>query len=107
MKTKMRFIAKVLTIYLLSLPSILVFHSLTSHSENNQLVDQANLGDITLEDDSNCQFCNLYFDQQLFSQDVVVLVFDATIKSFTRDKLEEFFSNTIDQRYLRGPPFLI
>ena len=103
----MQFRARVLAIYLLSLPSILFFHALNSHQEDYQLVDQVDLGDITLEDNSECHFCSLYFDQQLFSQDAVVLVFDAAVSSITKDRLEDFFSNTIDQRHLRGPPFLV
>lgn len=107
MKTKTQFIARMLTIYMLSLPSFLIFHTLTSHSRNHQLVDRADFGDIALEDNLECQFCNLYFDQQLFSEDTAVFVFDTAVYYINQSILEHFFYNAIDQRYLRGPPSLI
>ena len=103
MKIKIKIVAGVLGMYLFSLSLFLFFHSQT-HTQNIANTVQNNFDDITIKDNSYCQICSFYFNQQLFVEKSLVYQLDFSTYYFHQNLIETFFVVLQEQQYKRGPP---
>jgi len=102
-KNKIQIKAGILAMYILSLPAILFFHSQT-HSRDAVKIIKSDFADITVQDNSNCQICSFYFDQQLYVENSFVYELDAFSYYFHQNIVETPIVVSQEQHYLRGPP---
>ena len=105
MKIKIKIVAGVLGMYLFSLSFFLFFHSQT-HIQNIANTVQNNFDDITIKDNSDCQICSFYFNQQLFVQKSLVYQLDFSTYYSHQNLIETFFVVLQEQQYNRGPPVI-
>lgn len=102
-KSKIQIRAGILAMYILSLPVILFFHSQT-HRGNSITIVKSDFADLTTQDNSNCQICSFYFDQQLYVENSFVYQLDFSTYYFHQNIVETLFIVSQEQQYLRGPP---
>lgn len=104
MKRNFQIVAGMMAIYVLSLPIILIFHSQTHSPQDSIKIVTNDFDHITTQDNSDCQICSFYFDQQLYVQNSFVCEFDAFTYYFHQTIVETPIAVSEKQHYLRGPP---
>lgn len=102
-KIKIKIVVGVLGMYLFSLSLFLFFHSQT-HTQNIANTVQNNFDDITIKDNSDCQICSFYFNQQLFVEKSLVYQLDFSTYYFHQNLIETLFVVLQEQQHKRGPP---
>lgn len=103
MKNKIKILAGILAIYLLSLPVILIFHSQT-HLRDTVKIVKSDFDDITTQVSSDCQICSFYFNQQLYIQNTFVYELD-TLNYYSHQNIVDVLIDVSpEEYYLRGPP---
>lgn len=92
--------------YILSLPVVLVFHSQTHITTEPSQIEQSDFTKVAVENSSNCQICNFYFDQELYVQNSFVFQPEC-FSIYSYQALSEIaISTSHKQQYLRGPPLV-
>ncbi len=105
MNRKLRILAGLLAVYFLTLPLSLVVH-VKSHIDTVKIVDVNKSDNDVFYSDSTCDICSLYFDQQLYNDDVQYNHhFNRSLVSHT-DIVQLNITVAFEQIYLRGPPLV-
>ncbi|UII76692.1 hypothetical protein LV716_02580 [Flagellimonas sp. HMM57] len=103
MKNKIQIATGFLAMYILSLPVVLIFHS-QEHTAHTVNVVSNDFTDIVAEENSDCQICSFYFDQQLHVQDLFVYELAAFSYYFHQSIVGTINIVPKKQQHLRGPP---
>ena len=102
-KSKIHIRAGLLAIYILSLPVVLFFHSQV-HTGKRLAIVKSDSADITAEDSSGCQVCNLYFDYQLYLENSVTAELNHVSYHFHQAAVDSPIVLDQEQPCPRGPP---
>jgi len=105
LKNKIQIAAGILAMYVLSLPVVLVFHSQT-HTQDIVEIVKSDFDNITVDDNSDCQICSFYFDQQLYVQSSFSFQLESFSYYFLQSTSEIPITVSQEQHYLRGPPLV-
>lgn len=89
--------------YILLLPVILVFHS-QSHVQDVIEIVVSDYDQVNTLDNSDCQICSFYFDQQLYVENSILYQFDSSPYYFLQSIVESPVVLLQEQQRLRGPP---
>ncbi|MDN5202726.1 hypothetical protein QQ008_15160 [Fulvivirgaceae bacterium BMA10] len=102
MKKHLRIGVIFIAVYFFMLPFVFAIHAAIHHEFSNRHQCQGDT--IIVQEDINCEWCDLYYTQKIESQDSNILFFDNAFSDYYAQNIT-FTHGTADyQPPLRGPP---